>query len=62
MVETPSAPEALRIVEGLLRQGVIARPLHQFGLPNCIRISTGTDHQMRRCVEALQAVMATAAR
>lgn len=62
MVETPSAQEALRIVEGLLRQGIIVRPLHQFGLPNCIRISTGTDHQMKRCVEALQTVMAAAAR
>lgn len=62
MVETPSQQEALRIVDGLLRQGIIIRPLHQFGLPSCIRISTGTDHQMKRCVDALHAVMAAAAR
>jgi histidinol-phosphate aminotransferase len=44
-------------VEGLLRRGIIIRPLQSFGLPNCVRISTGTDEQMETCVEAFQSVL-----
>jgi histidinol-phosphate aminotransferase len=45
------------LVEGLLRRGIIIRPLQSFGLPNCVRISTGTDDQMETCVEAFQSVL-----
>jgi histidinol-phosphate aminotransferase len=38
----------------LLSQGIIVRPLTSFGLPNCVRISTGTDEDNQRCVEAMQ--------
>jgi histidinol-phosphate aminotransferase len=39
-----------------MAQGVIVRPLRSFGLPSCIRISTGTDEDNRICVEALRKV------
>jgi len=29
------------------------RPLASFGLPHAIRISTGTDEENQRCVQAL---------
>jgi histidinol-phosphate aminotransferase len=58
MVELESPEEAARVVEGLLKQGIIIRPLRQFGLPHCVRISTGTDHQMKRFAEAMETVMA----
>jgi histidinol-phosphate aminotransferase len=48
------AGQAVRVVEDLLTQGVIVRPLNAFGLPNCIRISTGTDEDNERCVAAMQ--------
>lgn len=48
---------AAELVEGLLRHGIVVRPLRSFGLPHCIRISTGTDDQVERCVEALQSVL-----
>lgn len=60
MIVYDSTEEAKAVVEGLLQHGVIVRPLSQFGLPHCVRISTGTDHQMRRCIEALESVMARA--
>jgi histidinol-phosphate aminotransferase len=54
MTVLPSEQEAERLFEGLLAQGVIVRPLKAFGLPNCIRISTGTDGDNRLCVEAVR--------
>src|SRR5450432_3349117 len=45
MLPLSSAAEAHAMTEGLLRQGVIVRPLSGFGLPQCIRISTGTGEE-----------------
>jgi histidinol-phosphate aminotransferase len=47
-----------RVYEGLLRRGVITRPLKGFGLPGCLRITTGTDEQNERCVHTLEEVLA----
>jgi histidinol-phosphate aminotransferase len=54
MVPLPSAEHAARLTEELLQQGIIIRPLASFGLPNCVRISTGTAEDNQRCVEAIQ--------
>jgi histidinol-phosphate aminotransferase len=47
-----SEQEAAVTFEHLLSQGVVVRPLKAFGLPNCLRVSTGTDEDNRLCVEA----------
>jgi histidinol-phosphate aminotransferase len=52
---------AARVVEDLLTQGVIVRPLGAFGLPHAIRISTGTDEDNARCVAAMQKAVAAGA-
>jgi len=44
---------AAGLTRELLSQGIIVRPLASFGLPNCIRISTGTDEENQHCVEAM---------
>jgi histidinol-phosphate aminotransferase len=54
MTVLPSEQDASRIFEELLSQGVVVRPLKAFGLPNCLRISTGTDEDNRLCVEAMK--------
>jgi histidinol-phosphate aminotransferase len=54
MVAMASEQEAFRIFEELLSQGVVVRPLKAFGLPNCLRISTGTDEDNRFCMEAFR--------
>ena len=60
MVVFGDAGQAARVTEDLLKQGVIVRPLNAFGLPDCVRISTGTDEDNERCVAAMQkAVLAT---
>jgi histidinol-phosphate aminotransferase len=54
MVVLPSAEDATRVTGELVTQGIIIRPLASFGLPNCVRISTGTTEDNQRCVEAIQ--------
>jgi len=49
-----SEQEASLIFEDLLTQGVVTRPLKAFGLPNCLRISTGTDEDNQLAVEAMR--------
>ena len=54
MLVLPGAEQAERLTNDLLAQGIIIRPLAAFGLPNCVRISTGTAEDNERCVEAIQ--------
>jgi histidinol-phosphate aminotransferase len=54
MVVLRSEQEATRIFEELLAQGVIVRPLKAFGLPGCIRVSTGTDEDNQLSVKAFR--------
>ncbi len=54
MTVLPSEQDALRIFEELLAQGVVVRPLKSFGLPQCLRISTGLDEDNQFCIEALR--------
>jgi histidinol-phosphate aminotransferase len=49
----PSGP----VYEGLLRRGVIARPLINYGMPNHLRITTGTLEQNQRTLDALAAIL-----
>jgi histidinol-phosphate aminotransferase len=54
MLVLPDEQEASRVFEELLAQGVVVRPLAAFGLPRCLRISTGTDEDNRLCIEAFR--------
>jgi len=53
MVELASGDQAAQLTRELLMLGIIVRPLASFGLPRAVRISTGTDEDNQRCVEAL---------
>lgn len=57
MLAFPDEATASGIVEGLIRHGIIVRPLKSFGLPQCIRISTGAGEENERCVDAMHAVV-----
>ena len=52
-----SQEEALRINDGLLRRGVIVRPLAPFGLPHGLRITIGTPEQNEILISALKQVL-----
>jgi histidinol-phosphate aminotransferase len=54
MLVLDSEQQAAGLVDDFLHQGLVIRHLNGFGLPHCVRISTGTDEQNRVCVEAFQ--------
>jgi histidinol-phosphate aminotransferase len=45
------------IFTGMQKQGVIVRPLRAFGLPNCLRITVGTEEENTLAVGALRNVL-----
>lgn len=54
MVPLESGEAAAALTESLLRRGVIVRPLGAFGLPHCVRISTGTDEENQMLIEGVR--------
>ena len=44
--------DAPKVTDQLLRQGIIVRGLSAFGLPNAIRVSTGTDEENQLLIDA----------
>ena len=50
--------EARTVFTGLQREGVIVRPVGNYGLPNHLRISTGTEAQNARLLAACRRVLA----
>lgn len=54
MLPLAGEEEAQALVEALLRKGIIIRPLASFGLPQCVRISIGTEEQNGMLIEALE--------
>jgi histidinol-phosphate aminotransferase len=54
MVPMESADVANWLTEELVRRGVIVRLLGAFGLPHCIRISTGTEEENQMLIDALE--------
>jgi histidinol-phosphate aminotransferase len=52
MLVLASEAQANAFVESMLRQGIVVRPLRAFGLPHCVRVSTGTDEQNEWCSDA----------
>ena len=54
MVDLFSSETASEFHRNLLEGGFISRPLTSFGLPTCVRISTGTLEQAQRLAELLR--------
>lgn len=52
-VGRPAGP----VTDGLLRRGVIVRPVGGYGFPTHLRITVGTEDENRKCVAALRAVL-----
>jgi len=56
LIEVPL--EARLVYEAMLRRGVIIRSMASYGLKNHIRINVGLPEENRRCVQALERVLA----
>ena len=50
-------PAALDVMEGLLRRGIIVRPMTGYELPEFLRISIGTSEQNERLIGALETLL-----
>jgi histidinol-phosphate aminotransferase len=60
LLEFNSPEEAVGLYQQLLRRGIIVRPLGAFALPNCLRVTVGTEEQNDGLIRALQEVLVTA--
>lgn len=49
--------DAKGVFEALQRQGVITRPIPQYGFPTALRITIGDEHQNKKLIEALGRVL-----
>ena len=54
MIDLGSPDAAAQFHRSLLQGGFISRPLTNFGLPNCVRISTGTLEQTERLADVIR--------
>ena len=54
-----AVPNAAQVYEKLLHAGVIVRPLANYGMPNHLRISVGTELENSRCLTALKQILAS---
>ncbi|MEX0823338.1 MAG: aminotransferase class I/II-fold pyridoxal phosphate-dependent enzyme, partial [Balneolaceae bacterium] len=51
-----SNEEAIDFTQKMLEQGVILRRVNTFGLPNCVRITIGTEQEMSHFKESYKAI------
>ncbi|MCB0701637.1 MAG: histidinol-phosphate transaminase [Candidatus Kapaibacterium sp.] len=58
MIELKDGETANKFAAESLEQGFVVRPLGMFGLPNCIRINSGTDEQTDRAIKVFENVLA----
>ncbi|MCL4316053.1 MAG: histidinol-phosphate transaminase, partial [Gammaproteobacteria bacterium] len=45
------------VYEGLLREGVIVRPVANYGMPHHLRVTIGTHEENARFLSALEKVL-----
>lgn len=57
MIELKDEESANKFTAESLEQGFVVRPLGMFGLPNCIRINSGTDEQTDRAIKVFENVL-----
>jgi histidinol-phosphate aminotransferase len=57
LVPLVNEPAVNRLYAGLLKHGIIIRPLRAFGLPHCVRITIGTEEQNHILVDTLRTVI-----
>ncbi len=49
--------DSLVVYEKLLKQGIITRPIKEYGFPNALRITIGTEKQNERLIKALKKIL-----
>ena len=54
----PDGVDAMEVYSGLLKQGVIVRPVANYEMPEYLRVSIGTESENETFIRALQKVLA----
>ena len=54
MMILPTEEEAIEFTQAMLEKGIILRRVAAFGLPNCIRITVGTDREMEHLEQGIR--------
>jgi histidinol-phosphate aminotransferase len=54
----PDGIDAMGVYSGLLKQGVIVRPVANYEMPGYLRVSIGTESENETFIRALQKVLA----
>ena len=54
----PGGVDAMEVYSGLLKQGVIVRPVANYEMPEYLRVSIGTESENKTFIRALQKVLA----
>ena len=54
----PDDVDAMEVYSGLLKQGVIVRPVANYEMPEYLRVSIGTESENETFIRALQKVLA----
>ncbi len=55
LVDFEASGHAATVVErALLDRGLVVRPMHGYGLPQCLRITVGTDAEQARLLDAMR--------
>lgn len=57
LFRVPDNQQTTNVHEGLLRQGIIIRPLKSYGLPQHMRVTVGTSEENRLFLTALEAAL-----
>ena len=60
MLVRENAGESLSLYQELLKKGVIVRPLKAFGIPQCLRVTVGTDEENHTLVDVLKKALSGA--
>ena len=51
-------PDAAALYQSLLHEGVIVRPIAEYGLPNHLRVSVGLPEENERFLSTLERLLA----
>ena len=57
--DAKAGPQAAHVAKALAERNIMVRGMAPYGLPDCLRISTGTEAQMDQLYAALRDILAS---
>ncbi|WP_240894661.1 histidinol-phosphate transaminase [Fodinibius halophilus] len=57
MMILPNTEQAIAFTQAMIEEGVILRRINAFGLPNCVRITIGREHEMEHFERSFEKIL-----